>query len=250
MKFFTTLLLIISAINFSSGQCVPDSGITHNIPGTYPDSATGIPHAVVGLAYSTVIHANILTDTTVGPFFAVIDSIVVENVTGLPTGFNYTCTPNTCGFPAGTNGCILLEGPAPTLGMVGSYPLVVNTRIYFKISGVPQNQADYIDDYILTIDSTTTGISSPEKIFFTAGQNIPNPARDHTLIPLTLQKSGEIKFTLTNLIGKRIIDRTFNLQKGKTNIPVDLHDLQPGIYIYTFSNGNNTIARRMIISRD
>ena len=249
MKIILSIFIFVITNIFASAQCIPDSSITHNDPGIYPDSATGLPHAFTGVPYSTVIHTNVFTDTTVGPLVATIDSIVIDDVTGLPPGFSYLCTPSNCSFTAGSNACILLQGPAPTAGMIGNYPLIVHTIVYYKIFGTPNFLLDNNDDYSITIESST-GISVNEKLTFGAGQNMPNPAKDYTLIPVTLLRNENVTFTLTDLIGQRIIDRTIFLQKGKTNIPVDLHNLQPGIYLYTVSNGKSTVAKRMIISRD
>ncbi len=249
MKIFTSFVFFLVSYLITSGQCVPDTSITHNRPGNYPDTITGLPHSITGQSYSTVIQVKVLTDSTVGTLTGVVDSIVVENVTGLPSGFSYTCTPSSCSFPGGSDGCITLSGSAPTLQMVGSYPLVVQSTIYFKIFGTPQTLQNDILGYSIVID-TTTGISTLEKNNFSAGQNSPNPAKDYTVIPLTISHPEEVSLTIVNLIGKKVFSRSYNLQKGKTNITLDLHNLQPGIYLYTFSNGLTSVARRMIITND
>ena len=249
MKIFTSFVFFLVSYLITSGQCVPDTSITHNKPGNYPDTITGLPHSITGQSYSTVIQVKVLTDSTVGTLTGVVDSIVVENVTGLPSGFSYTCTPSSCSFPGGSDGCITLSGSAPTILMVGSYPLVVQSTIYFKIFGTPQTLQNDILGYSIVID-TTTGISTLEKNNFSAGQNSPNPAKDYTVIPLTISRPEEVSLTIVNLIGKKVFSRSYNLQKGKTNITLDLHNLQPGIYLYTFSNGLTSVARRMIITND
>ena len=249
MKFHSVLFLLLFSSLISTGQCVPDSSITHSDPGIYPDSITGLPQAITGIPYSTVLQVKVLTDTTVSPFHVFIDSIVIGNVSGLPIDFTYLCVPASCSFPGGSDACILLQGPAPTLQMVGTYPLIVHTVVYFKLAGTPQSQADNNDDYTIVID-TTTGISVYDKLNFSVGQCIPNPVKDYALIPVTLSRPNEVTLTIVNLIGKKVFNRSYNLPKGTTNISLDLHQLQPGIYLYTFSNGVNSIARRMIISNE
>lgn len=249
MKFFSSLIFLVMSNMITWGQCIPDTSITHNRPGTYPDTITGLPHAFTGQAYSTVIQVKVLTDSTSGGLTGIIDSIVIENVTGLPTGFSFTCTPSGCSFPGGSDGCITLSGAPPTILMVGTYPLVVQSTIYFKVFSTPQTFLNNITGYSIIID-TTTGLSALEKVNFSAGQNIPNPAKDFTLVPVFLSHPGEVSLTVVNLIGKKVLSHTFYLQKGKTNIPLDLYGLQPGIYLYSFSNGINNVTRRMIISND
>jgi hypothetical protein len=247
MKLLLSFLLIVFSCLNGYGQCVPDTSITHNQPGTYPDSATGLPHAITGQAYSTVIQIKVLTDSTVSGLTGIVDSIVINNVIGLPNGYSYTCTPTGCSFPGGSDGCITLSGPA--LSNSGNYPLTVQSTIYYKIFGTPQTLLDDITGYSIVVD-TSVGISFPERVLFSAGQSVPNPAKDFATIPLFLPHSGEVTLTLFNLIGKKVLSHTYSLQKGKVNIPLDLHGLQPGIYMYSLTNGVNTITRRMIVSND
>ena len=84
MKIVITLLAGI-VFGFSGfGQCVPDTNITS--PGYSPDSATGLPHAIVGVPYSTVVQVLVpATYTTYN-----LDSVVLGSVTGLPAGFSYS----------------------------------------------------------------------------------------------------------------------------------------------------------------
>jgi hypothetical protein len=249
MKFFTAVCFFILAGLLSFSQCIPDTNITHNDPGTYPDSATGLPRSLVGQPYSTVIQIKILTDSTVGSQTGVVDSIVINDVTGLPTDFSYLCTPGSCSFPGGSNACILLQGLPPTISMVRNYPLIVHTTIYFKLGGTPLQLQDNNDDYSIRID-TTTGIGSIENVQFNVGQSLPNPAKENALIPVTLSRPDDVNLKIVNLIGKKVFSKTYSLPRGKTNIPVDLKELQPGIYLYTVSNSLNSIAKRMIISND
>ncbi len=249
MKFFAAIcfLFLMNVVSFA--QCIPDTSITHNDPGIYPDSATGLPHAVVGVPYSTVIQTKVLTDSVVPPFTAIVDSIVIDNVSGLPPGFTYSCTPSSCSFPGGSNACILLEGPAPSSNLAGAYPLVVHTTIYFTLAGTPSSTTDNNDDYSIVIDPIN-GISYTDKQSFSVGQSQPNPAEDIVLIPVTLVRPDVVNLKIVNLIGKNVISRNFSLPKGKSNLSVDLHGLQPGIYLYTISNSVNSVSKRMIISND
>src|SRR5438046_195158 len=106
-KIFLLVVAVAFAGSTSFAQCVPDTSITHNDPGVYPDSATNLPHAIVGIPYSTVIQLKVLTDTTtmIGPITVpvTIDSIIATNVSGLPAGYTYNCTPSTCVFLGGSD---------------------------------------------------------------------------------------------------------------------------------------------------
>jgi hypothetical protein len=255
MRIFTFFICLIFSGFYASSQCIPDTNITHNDVGIYPDSATGLPHALTGQPYSTVIQIKVGVDTTFrDPITgltlpAVIDSIKILNVTGLPSGFTYSCTPSNCVFAGGSDACILLQGPSPSIGMVGIYPIVVQLRGYGTVFGTPQTVNQNDSDYAITIDSTTA-IGTIDRNTFSVGQNQPNPAKSYTNIPVAFLRAEKITFTLSNLLGVKVITGSFTFQRGKSFIPVDVHDLQPGIYIYTVSNGRNSLTRRMIISND
>src|SRR2546430_4948284 len=81
-----------------SQPCTPDISITK--PGIFPDSATNLPHAVVGTPYSTVMQVRVPHDTTVIIFSQsiniTIDSIVLKSFTGFPSGYTNACNPSTC----------------------------------------------------------------------------------------------------------------------------------------------------------
>jgi hypothetical protein len=245
------ILIVLALFIYSSSwsQCVIDTSITHNVPGIYPDSATGLPHALVGVAYSTVIQVHVKPDTVFAGSTGIIISVKIDSVTGLPPGFTFSCTPSNCIFPGGGDGCLLLSGSAPPINLVGSYPIIVHMTVSGTLSGVPLSVPDQNNDYVIMIDSTT-GISTVERANFSIGQNLPNPANENTIIPVTLIQPDEITLSVSNLIGKKVISQTYNLQRGKTNIAVDLHGLQAGIYLYTITNGKTTVTRRMIISNN
>jgi hypothetical protein len=247
MKNFTVLAVLIFAINYSFAQCVPDTNITHNVPGFYPDTVTNLPHAHVGVAYATTIQFKVKADTLFLGTTVAIDSINVNGVNGLPPGFNFTCTPAGCSFPGGSDGCVYVYGPAPTA--MGNYPITVAITAYGRPGGIPFSLNADITGYTIVID-TTTGIPGLDASHFSVGQNNPNPANEFTNITVNLPRNADVNLKVTNLIGKKVIDRSFNLNRGINNINLDLHGLPPGIYLYTVTEGKSIITRRMIVSND
>jgi len=67
-------------------------------------------------------------------------------------------------------------------------------------------------------------------------QNKPNPANQWTIIPLSLENNGELK--LFNLEGKEI--RSIRVNKGTSEIKLDLNGLKPGIYLYRIISGGQS----------
>src|ERR1017187_936788 len=107
---FTCLLTI--GFNAVNAQCTP------NLTGPYgqiaPDSATNLPHGMVGVTYDTDMQFWVPQDTVI--FF--IDTNTWSNYTltsivGLPYGFSYLCNPSDSVFPANAASCLHIHGIAP-----------------------------------------------------------------------------------------------------------------------------------------
>src|SRR5688572_14836194 len=175
------VLLFAGASSNSFAQRTPDLSIT--IPGIYPDSATGLPSGTVGIPYSEVIQAKVLTDTTLNGLPVVITSITISAVTGLPPGLSYACNPANCIFPGGSNGCILLSG-TPTAA--GTFNINVDVSVAGTIFGIPAPpQTSSIDYYVINIDVNSGVGNDLANLKFDLLQNKPNPAVNYTDVSFT-----------------------------------------------------------------
>lgn len=231
-------------------QCTPDTSITHNEPGIYPDSATGLPHAVVGIPYSTVIQLKVITDTVVSGQSATVDSVVITGVTGLPPGFTYQCTPASCHFPGGSDACILLTGPAPTAGMAGQvHPLTVHVMAYGHIGPFPASLPTDITRYRIVVDGGV-GITVLNNDKFDVAQNVPNPFSKTTEISFSSPSNELLTLKVSNLLGKVIYTKSVYAQKGLNKITLSSREFDAGIYIYSIGNSRTSVTRRMIVSNE
>ncbi len=246
-KIFLLIAMTFAIVNSGSAQCTPDTSITHNVPGIYPDTLVGLPHSYVGVPYMTDIQVKVFTNTTYMGVPATIDSLVVISVAGLPPGFGYSNTPSSGVFPGGSDACILLSGAAPSAGIVGVYPLTVNLTVYGKVFGVPQSIPQAVTGYTIYIENNV-GISSVSNLSFSVGQNIPNPASSIASIPVYLPKTANVHLSVSNLLGKNVVEKNVILQKGGTSLPLDVQGLPSGIYLYTITYNNQSFTRRMIVS--
>ena len=154
-KLLLTLTLAITTI-FASAQCTPDSQFT--LPGIYPDSATGLPSAMVGQAYNEVITIVAPLDTTgsVGPITVPVSvlTIKLDSVTGLPASFSYDCATANCTFAGGSTSCAVLTSPSPTVAEIGSHQIFMYTSTIATHStlGITlPTQLDTIDYYYIKI---------------------------------------------------------------------------------------------------
>ncbi|MEP6466926.1 MAG: T9SS type A sorting domain-containing protein [Parafilimonas sp.] len=58
----------------------------------------------------------------------------------------------------------------------------------------------------------------------------PNPAKDFVTVNLKLNTSSLLQFEIFSIEGKNVISKSFNVNKGSTQIKIDIKNLQAGIY--------------------
>lgn len=243
------LLLIVSALTvipvlLLNAQCVPDPTIT--TPGIYPDSATGLASGTVGIPYSEVIQARVPVDTLFLGQTVLITSIDVDNVTGLPPGITYSCTPASCSFPGGSNGCMLLSGTPTTSGV---YPLDVTLTANGTLLGFPvPPQTTVLTYYSITID-VNNGISAtmaPGYFDFSALQ--PNPAQEFTEVIFATPLPMEVRVTIYNVIGKEVYSIPVSAKSGYNTTRIATGSLTAGIYLVAIDNGSTVLTKKLIVT--
>jgi len=257
MKRFVLSLFTFSAISFfSAAQCVPDTSITHNDPGIYPDSITNLPHAIVGIPYSTTIQLKVPTDTVAIIFGqsipVTIDDITVDIVTGLPPGYTYSCTPASCVFPGGSDACVLLQGPAPTPQQVGMiYPIHVKATAHGHItsSGFSVQDSANIDYYFIQVDDNV-GLHPLSASRFEVAQNTPNPFSGLSEVVFNTPHSALTNIKVSNMIGEIVFSKVVMSKTGINKIMFNAKDFEPGIYFYTISSEKNSVTKRMIVNNE
>lgn len=243
------LLLIASAFTLIpvvllNAQCVPDPTIT--TPGIYPDSATGLASGTVGISYNEVIQARVPVDTLFLGQTVLITSIDVDNVTGLPPGITYSCTPASCSFPGGSNGCMLLSGTPTTAGV---YPLDVTLTANGTLLGFPvPPQTSVLTYYSITID-VNSGISmttAPGYFDFSALQ--PNPANEFTDVIFATPLPTEVKVAIYNVIGKEVYSNLVSAKSGYNTLHIATASLTSGIYLVAVDNGSTVLTKKLIVT--
>jgi hypothetical protein len=226
-------------------QCVPNTSIT--VPGIYPDSATGLVSGTVGVPYSEVIQAKVLTDTSLGGAPVIITNVTVTSVSGLPPGLSYSCNPASCVFPGGSNGCMLISGTPTTAGV---YPLTVVLTANGTIFGIPvPPQSSTLSYYKITIDSPTGIAEGVKNIRFDFINNQPNPASGYTDLTFVTPTATDVTIKLFNVIGSEVMTQKIRGMAGSNTTRINLDGISPGIYMITMDNGSAVISRRMIVSR-
>jgi len=187
-KFIFTSLTVAAAFTSQplwAQDCTP---ATLSEPGILPES---LPFAQKDQTYSETISVLLFADTMVEnmgqKILAVIDSMVLLGVNGLPDGIDYRAKDGNNRFLPLTPSCISVYG-TPT--EEGTFPLEIPVMTYAKVlSVVPINQGDTIRNYVLNVYG---GGASMEKIDLKNLNVFPNPSADKISV-----LSGEIPRLLT-----------------------------------------------------
>jgi len=249
---FTGVLLFAYSNTFAQDctPTLPPDGIHSHI---VPDTIVNLPHATVGQPYSTDIQIRVGTDTMVTTPISCNMHIVnytLTSIDGMPSGFSYTSNPSDGVFPGGSSACIHAVGTAPTTGMEGTYPLLVNVTANVTCNGFPISQASAFRGYKVVIDPEgTVGVSNNAAEKFELGQNIPNPSSDLTRISFTSPIAEKMELNIYNSIGQVVLKKTIDAEKGSNEEFISTAVFADGIYIYTLHNSTSVLTKRMVVSK-
>lgn len=75
----------------------------------------------------------------------------------------------------------------------------------------------------------------------------PNPFSNSTVVSFEANSDSKSTFTVKNILGKVVFQKTIQTTKGNNSFPFQKGDLTSGIYIYTIQNKENTISKRLVI---
>ena len=91
------------------------------------------------------------------------------------------------------------------------------------------------------------GIKENTKTF---NMNIyPNPSRDYTHIDLNLAKTSDVIVTVTNLVGQKVISKSFGkFISGNHKLAIEVDQLNSGIYFFTVQAGNERITKKIVVN--
>ena len=168
LTFALSLFISVSAV---MAQCVPDMSITE--PGFYP-SGTDLPCAERGMAIDTSIQLLNFDTVNVADFGipanieAIVNFIRIDDITGLPSGLSWSCTPSNCTFPGGSHGCVSITGT--TTAAPGEYPLVITATIdadagSFGNQQIQGTTEDVGYSFVLSVIDTNSPCPAPSVTF-------------------------------------------------------------------------------------
>lgn len=255
MKKILLSLIAFTTISTAFAQnCTPN--LMYTSPGVYPDSATGLAPAYVGVPYSETVTAVTPADTCIVLLFPPcttlpIDSVVIDNFSGLPAGFTVkSLNENNLNFvfPGGSTSCMIITGTA-TAGQVGSYPLTVSGLSWATVFSVPTSQPFNVDYYTLVILPAPTSVEELSTSTFSVKQNSPNPFSSNSTIEYSVPTAGKVAIDVRNVLGELIYSENITAQKGTNKLQLDASKFSNGMYFYQINYNNTTITKRIIVNK-
>lgn len=240
--YFLTFLFSFFTVVTALSQCVPDSNMT----GDYsPPINVGLPDAYVGQNYESAIYIRVPADTVFNNLFTLtVDSLVLEDVTGLPAGLSFSCNTADCKILGGDFGCINLVGFPSDSTQVGDHPLVANFLFY--LSGAVNTSVAYsISDYTLTLNAFTGVRPSVAKSL--RFEVAPNPASVNSSLNFELPNNESYNLRIYSLLGAEIANVSIKANNGMNGLRLQSYIRQPGIYFASIHQGEYSKTIRFIV---
>ena len=130
-----------------------------------------------------------------------------------------------------------------TTGNFVGNPLLVSENNTYKVE-IKDSYNCFLYDSIEIND--VSSIEFKQNIL-SLGQNIPNPAKDKTIIPYTVSESGEILFSVHTVTGQLLYQQKIKTEVGNHILEFDTSNLSPGVYFYSMEYKQRRIVQKMII---
>jgi len=275
-KTLLTLSLLLTFSFIGNTQCTPNPIFTMSpIPGVYPPNIpipgiplVGISDGQINVPYSQTLTLVVLEDTTmdIGFLLDMIDPTitplmnsagisttmtvdvnhVIFDISGLPNNLTYTCDINSCQYPSGVNGCILING-TPTQG--GNFAVPVSMTINAQIPAITDPflgttifagmAIDLPSFPAVEYDLFVEGSTATHEIGNYRSKVFPNPTSNQAILSL-ISFSDVVVY---NILGKEVL--IANNVKG--DLVLSKNDIGKGVFYISVQSKNKTETIKLII---
>jgi len=234
------LTLLFSNIQATAQVCVPDS--SYHGHGLNPDSVTGIAPAMEGYYYLQEVTVIIPGDTmiTIGSqtYNAIIDSVILKDVIGLPSWVEILCEPPDCKFLGDSYGCAVMRGTAP-FGSAGDYVLDVATINFGRLNGSthisPRDTAfGYYTMRVMPYSGLTEVGARAAPLSVS-----PNPAFGRLMVRFGSDKHGTAEIVIFDQWGGSVASVGIHISEGANSVELDGGTLPQGLYSLRLSFPDN-----------
>jgi len=114
-----------------------------------------------------------------------------------------------------------------------------------SVDNIPSN--DTLSLSRIAEKKQVTGIKSIAADAFTMGQNIPNPAKNSTMIEYNVPEQGEVIFNVHSISGQLLYTQAIKSGVGKHLIELNISDFAAGVYFYSIEYKGQKLVKRMSV---
>ena len=118
------------------------------------------------------------------------------------------------------------------------------------LSGTISNEMDqfggvyFFESEHITVDINESESSQAARL----GQPWPNPAKEYSILPLNLERSGNLRIELNDINGRLVmIPFEGYLTSGNNKVKIDVSQLEKGTYIYTVGFEENKQSGKLLV---
>ncbi len=211
---------------------------------------TGMP---AGLTYGTDVEGNATAEAPFGEWYNTGAAPNIQNSQGCVyiNGAEADWIPHIGGgpnsdgiFPLVIMVDVRIESTDPDLSFVG-----VNAGDW--LSAVPPGVGGGlipVEDYFLDVRQGYVGINDIDPNRLGILDNYPNPVEDVTTIKFNSPHSVKnLSFSVYSIIGNEVHGRQISAATGINTFTFDATDLTSGMYLYTISDGQSSVTRKMTV---
>lgn len=231
-QLLTLLTILIAGAASAQVPCNPQ--YQDSVYGAWPDTTTNLDTAYVNIAFQQILNFKAPNDAgLIDPTYSGVPltKYKVTGVTGLPTGFTYTCSATNCEYLGGTAGCASLTGTA-TPAQIATYNITINIDATISIGGFPATIPRSFPGYRLVVKDAPSNLNTvlinPEEVYI-----YPNPASNVVSI---LNATNYETVELYGVNGQLVLSKEIT----KTDEELNVSQLQNGIYFIHLKKGNTT----------
>ena len=255
MKKLILLACTFFSILLASAQCEPsDYDFQGAEYGVFPDVASGLASGCLNEPYLQTIYFLVPSDA--GAIDSLYEGVPISSITlnGISynggtdistLGLTLSCNPANCTFMAGGQYCGTVTG---TPNQVGEFPVSIDVTAMISVAGFPVPLPYSFPGYTFTVIDCANPNNVDEVVAsFELGAISPNPANHSARVPFTLSSNEKVDFTMVNMVGERIMSKTFAGKRGENTLTIDVAELPAGIYLYTVQSGSFKSTRKMVV---
>jgi hypothetical protein len=223
--------------------------------GVFPDVESGLASGCLNEPYSQTIYFLVPSDA--GALDSAYTGVPITSVTldaityngGMDVsnlGLTLSCNPANCTFNAGGQYCGTVTGIP---NQVGDFPVSIDVIVSATFAGFPIPPIPFsFPGYTFSVSDCANPNSIDEvESTFELGAVSPNPANQSARIPFSLNSNEKVDFTMVNMVGERVMSKTFAGKRGENSINIDVAELPSGIYLYTVQSGSKKSTRKLVI---